>query len=218
MRITHWIGTVALAFFVASGTAACGQQGSGDDEAKREAARTEGGTQSGSTSDVYTGALGRKESGSDDQTERTSELTARSREFLETAAQDSALEVQAGQLASRRARSLQVREFAMMMVQTHQRVNDSVTVLAQSKGAVLQTTLSAEGQQLLERLASLTGEQFDREYSREMLAAHQRAVRLFEDAAQSVRDEDVKSFARTQLPTLRDHLRMAHVLSASVRG
>lgn len=139
-------------------------------------------------------------------------------QFIQAATQHGLLEVQAARLAQEQARSPEVKEFAATMSKAHERVNASLAELAKTKGLEVATEPSTEGQQLLEKLRGLTGTEFDRTYSEEMRRAHQQAVQLFEQAARSADDIDVKSFAQTQLPTLREHLRMAQTLPADNTG
>ncbi|HTI69032.1 MAG TPA: DUF4142 domain-containing protein [Candidatus Limnocylindria bacterium] len=65
----------------------------------------------------------------------------------------------------------------------------------------------------LAELRNLSGTDFEKAYLKEMVSAHHKAILLFTKASQEVEDEDVKTFASNTLPTLRDHLRDASLLS-----
>jgi putative membrane protein len=65
-----------------------------------------------------------------------------------------------------------------------------------------------------EKLAGLHGADFDRAFARAMVQEHEEAVALFRKEAQGSGESHVKAFARTTLPTLEEHLRMARELSA----
>lgn len=74
-------------------------------------------------------------------------------------------------------------------------------------------SLDAEHRAAKQKLASLQGEEFDREYVKEMAKGHDKAVALFESGSQSTQvPADLKQFASSSLPTLREHQEMAHSL------
>ena len=59
-----------------------------------------------------------------------------------------------------------------------------------------------------DRLAKLSGAEFDRAYVREMVAGHKKAVDAFTMESTSGKDNDVKAWATKTLPTVREHLPM----------
>ena len=69
-----------------------------------------------------------------------------------------------------------------------------------------------------ERLAQLTGADFDRQFMRQMVKDHKEAVSLFESQSKNGRDEDLKALAGKMLPTLRDHLKMAQEMADKGKG
>jgi putative membrane protein len=69
---------------------------------------------------------------------------------------------------------------------------------------------------MYERLARLSGAEFDREFIRNQAKMHDEAVALFEREAGGGKDADLKAFAARTLPTLREHRRMARDISTKV--
>jgi putative membrane protein len=68
----------------------------------------------------------------------------------------------------------------------------------------------------LKMLSTADGATFDRRYAESMgVEAHRDTIALFEKAAKSAQDRDVKAFAQKALPNLREHLKMAQALPAS---
>jgi putative membrane protein len=63
----------------------------------------------------------------------------------------------------------------------------------------------------MRRLQRLRGRAFDREMATFNIAAHQKAINLFQMQARSG-DRDTADFARAQLPVLRHHLQMSRDL------
>jgi putative membrane protein len=72
----------------------------------------------------------------------------------------------------------------------------------------LPTAPDAKHQAELRKLSALTGEKFDKEYVKMMLKDHRKDVAAFEKEAGGGMDADLKAFAASTLPTLREHLQM----------
>ena len=73
-----------------------------------------------------------------------------------------------------------------------------------------------EHQKTIDKLSKLSGADFDKAYMSDMLKDHEKDVAMFEKEANSGKDADVKAWANTTLPTLRDHLQMARDIAAKV--
>lgn len=73
-------------------------------------------------------------------------------------------------------------------------------------------TTEAEVTQAITQLNNLSGGAFDKTYVEMMVLDHQKAVSLFEKAAQSS-DTDIKRYAGKYLPTLKKHLRQVSALA-----
>jgi len=131
------------------------------------------------------------------------------RQFVTQAAMAGMAEVRAGELASQKASSPQVREFAQRMVDQQTRANAQLMQIAGAKGVAVPDELDRAHRQTIERMEKMTGAEFDRAYMKAQVSDHEKAVSLYERQAKSGRDEDLKSFAQAQLPTLREHLKMA---------
>lgn len=66
------------------------------------------------------------------------------------------------------------------------------------------------------RLKMLSGKEFDREYVQMSIAAHKKSIEKFERASQYLDDAELKNFASTTLPKLREHLAEAQRLAPEV--
>jgi putative membrane protein len=91
-----------------------------------------------------------------------------------------------------------------------------LTQLAQQKGIALPADMDAKHKQLIDRLSKLSGAEFDRAYSWEMLRDHDADVKEFQHEAKSGKDAEVKAWAAQTLPVLQEHQRQAHQLTANV--
>lgn len=135
------------------------------------------------------------------------------RQFITQAAQDGMAEVQLGKLAQQKASSSDVKQFAQTMVEHHGKANSELESIASKLGSPPPKTLDQKHQEKMKKFEKLSGDQFDREYSQEMVKAHEQAVSLFEKQSKSGDAEELKQFASKSLPLLQDHLKMARGLT-----
>lgn len=143
-----------------------------------------------------------------------SNATASSSQFLTDAYRDGLGEIQLSQLAVQNSTSGAVKRFAQRMVSDHTQMNNAITQLAQSRNIALPTDLSADQKALLDRLAALSGDEFDRAYMAANVDAHHTAVSTARQQATQGTDADVKLLADQALPLLEVHLAVAEELSA----
>jgi len=149
---------------------------------------------------------------------KSSQLDRADRKFVETAAKDGLAEVELGQLASQRAQSPEVKQFAQRMVQDHGKANDQLKQLASSKGVDMPTQTDKSHQRKMEKLQKLQGAAFDKQYMDDMVKDHKEDVKEFQKQAKSAKDPEVKSFAAQTAPTLQEHLQMAEAAQKTAKG
>ena len=137
--------------------------------------------------------------------------------FIKEAGAGGMAEVQLGNLAVERASSEDVKNFAKRMVDDHTKVGDDLQKVAQKKNVTLSKELDAKHKALYDRLAKLSGKEFDRAYMEAMLADHRADVAAFQRETKSS-DADVRDFATRSLPTLEQHLASAEQIDRVVAG
>jgi putative membrane protein len=137
--------------------------------------------------------------------------------FAIKAAKAGKLEVELGQLATRKGRSASVRSFGRRIVTDHTKAGNKLKAIAKSIGIALPEALDAEQQAEIDQLSQLSGAEFDRAYMDKMVTDHEMAVSDFETEASSGTDSKLKAFATATLPTLRMHLRTAKQTAARVK-
>lgn len=140
-------------------------------------------------------------------------VSAKEQQFLRHAASDGLAEVQLGQMAAERASNSEVQHFGQRMVTDHTKINQDLMTLAQSKNVSIPKSTDKKHQRTAEALAKRHGTSFDREYMRDMVTDHEKAVHLFSTEAKEGQDADIKAFANNTLPTLQEHLQMARQLT-----
>ena len=128
--------------------------------------------------------------------------------FTTSAAQGGMAEVKMGNLALAKAQSEEVKQFAQQMVADHTKANNDLKEVAAKKSVALPTDINDEQKSTMDKLAKLSGAEFDKEYVKAMVEDHEKDVKEFETQAKSGTDEDVKAFAARTLPTLQTHLSM----------
>ncbi|MFT2007047.1 DUF4142 domain-containing protein [Pontibacter sp. 13R65] len=126
-------------------------------------------------------------------------------DFMTRAASDGKFEVEAGKLAQQKGQNAEVKKLGGQMVTDHEKANTELKALAQKKNITLPDSMSREHMDKLQSLREKNGAEFDEEYVGAMVDAHDKAVTLFEDAAEGLEDAEVKAFASKTLPVLQQH-------------
>jgi predicted outer membrane protein len=115
-------------------------------------------------------------------------------QLLTQAIELNAAEVRMGQLADMKAQNSRVKDYAQMLVRDHteslNKANDLLNARLASAGVASKTAqttknaadvkLTPEHQHLYDRLSSLSGADFDREYMNAMVNGHREAIQMFE--------------------------------------
>jgi len=133
--------------------------------------------------------------------------------FMNDAAPGGMAEVELGKMAAKQASSNDVKEFGQKMVEDHSKANDELKQLAAQKKVVLPPDVMPAHKQLMEKLSKLSGADFDKEYVKAMVEAHEKDVAAFENVSKTAADADVKAFATKTLPTLKMHLEMIKAMA-----
>ena len=136
--------------------------------------------------------------------------------FVKKAADGGMAEVALAKLAQEKASNADVKSFAATLEKDHTAANDELKEVASKKNITLPASPSKNHQALHDKLAKLSGAEFDKAYVSAMLEDHQKDVREFARVSSASGDADVKAFATKTLPTLKDHLKHVQDLSKSM--
>jgi putative membrane protein len=139
-------------------------------------------------------------------------LNSHDHDFIMDAAIGGLMEVELGRVAAQKGTSDAVKQFGQRMVDDHSKANEELMTLASSKGITLPTTLDDKHQKELTKMSAMSGAEFDRAYSKNMLSDHKKDVSEFEKESTRATDPDLKAFAAKTLPTLQQHLQLAQAL------
>jgi putative membrane protein len=143
--------------------------------------------------------------------------------FLTRAAESGSAEIQMAQLAQSESDNSRVDALAERIERDHSQANDRLEELAERKDVDFPDSAMGipgptEAHDMThDRLEDLEGAAFDRAWAEQMVKDHQQAVDLFTKASQSA-DPDVRTFAESTLPTLKEHLQASQDLQKELAG
>ena len=140
-------------------------------------------------------------------------LADRPRDFLKDAITSDNSEIMLGRMGERRAATPAARSFAQTLVADHARAKSEALRLAMRLHMRLPTRPDKEVLRERDRLRSLSGWAFDREFARYMVEDHRKDIAKFRKEADANRGA-TSALARQQLQTLRKHLDVALRLEA----
>ena len=127
-------------------------------------------------------------------------------DFLVDAAEISLEEITLSKLAQEKATTSEVKQLAKEMQVKHEKSLADLKNLANSKMVTIPTTLTEDGNDAIEKLNDKSGTDFDKEYTDVIVNNHKDAIREFEKAANDSSDPDIRTWASSSLPDLRNHL------------
>jgi len=138
------------------------------------------------------------------------------KDFLIKAATCNNAEIQISKLADSRSNSSLVKDFAATIVKDHKAAGDRLAEMLKGRKLAIAAGFEKETKEEVNRLSKLSGSEFDQAFVHCMMKGHKEAVAIFENQAKNGQDEDIRSFAKEQLPDLRKHLSKAEELAKSV--
>jgi putative membrane protein len=127
--------------------------------------------------------------------------------YMQLAASSDMYEIQSSQLATGQAQNPAMRSFAEMMIRDHTSTSQQLMAAATAAG------MSPPPPQMLPmhaamvaRLQARTGADFDREYARQQLLAHQQSVALHSNYASRGDTPALRAVAGAAVPIVTQHL------------
>ncbi len=130
-------------------------------------------------------------------------------DFVKTTGQNGMVEVELAKMAQQKAQNAAVKDLALRLEKDHTKANEALQKIASEKNIQIDAQPSKEQAELKAKLEKLEGAAFDKAFVAAMVSAHRKSITNFERIAKSGTDADIKAFASSTLPTLREHLKMA---------
>ncbi|WP_191486469.1 DUF4142 domain-containing protein [Pseudomonas sp. FEN] len=136
-------------------------------------------------------------------------------QFIDTASAAGIAEVESSRLAIQKTSATDINSFAVEMIKDHTDANRDLKAIAAHHNLPM-----APEAEILDRARKLIlqvqeGESFDIAYVANQIKAHEDAIQLFKDEAESSESPELKAFAIQTLPKLQMHLDMARKLEMS---
>jgi predicted outer membrane protein len=136
--------------------------------------------------------------------------------FVMRASESDMAEISMAKLAEQNAASPAVKEFAKHMIDDHTKASSELKQIVGKSNHKLASDVSEHHKQMAEKLKSLKGQEFDREYMMGQLKAHKAAVQLFQSEIQNGQDQSIKGFAQKTLPVIQSHHQMAMQIAGKI--
>jgi putative membrane protein len=139
--------------------------------------------------------------------------TPKPEEFAQSVAQSDGYELAAARCAMAQSRNPQVRAFAERMVADHEHMVQALRDAARASGLEApHPHVGADQARFLASLQSLRGNEFDREYGRQQVLAHNSALTMMRSYADKGSDASLRRMAASSAPAIERHLQAARDL------
>jgi putative membrane protein len=144
-------------------------------------------------------------------------LTRSDYDFAVAASTGGSFEVAAGRIAAARGTLPAVKQFGEQMANDHSKAGDKLKDIVTSAGGALPAQPTAKQQKELDRLNTLNGSEFDKEYVALMVEDHKKDLKEFQKAAKRSDNYQLKSFAGETAQTVEHHLTLAKNLQDEIK-
>ena len=139
--------------------------------------------------------------------------------FVTEAYSANMFEIQAGQWVAQKAQDDQIRQFARMIVQDHQKANQQLKQVAQSANVPIQEKLDPVHQAKLQKMQQCQASELSRKFAFGQVAGHTMSVLEYQYQSQNAQNDQVRQYASQTLPKLQQHLKQATDLAhQQIRG
>jgi putative membrane protein len=143
-------------------------------------------------------------------------ITRADQSFMMKAAQSDSAQMGMSRMALEKSANSDVKDFAHMIEMDHKAALENLKDLMSKSDVQVLKGLPSELQHDIDRMSSLTGSEFDREFINMMVSDHQKAIEMFNDEESSTQDPDMKMYVENTLPILEMHLDKARQLQAKL--
>lgn len=138
--------------------------------------------------------------------------------FVDNAVRSGMYEIDAADIALKRTKDADVRDFAKMMVADHTRLAKEMTPAILKANLTPPKDLDQRRKGLLDNLKSASAADFDKTYMDQQVSAHQEALTLMKGYADHGSDTGLKADAAKAVPVLQKHLDRAKADQAKLSG
>ena len=134
-------------------------------------------------------------------------------DFIMKAAEAGMKEVEAAKLAAESTSNADVKAYARRLVVDHSIANEELLRLSKSRNVALSVVLKTDPTDLLKaaqpNAVAPEAAASDRAFIDQMVTDHQAAIDLYKKEADEGDDREVREWAEKQIPSLKEHLKLA---------
>jgi putative membrane protein len=134
-----------------------------------------------------------------------SDINKKDTEYLQKTAQGTMAEVKMGEMAQKQAADERVKQFGKRMVDDHGKDLQNLRQLADQKHLTLPEAPSRKQRKEIDKLAKLSGADFDKEYVKYEVKDHKDDVEENGKTMKRAADPDVRNFASAEYQTVLAH-------------
>jgi len=134
------------------------------------------------------------------------------KKFLANAAQSDVNEIKLSQLGEQKATNPAVKAFAQKMVAEHNKMSMSMQPFAAFWGVTPPTDMDADHQKEYDKLNGLSGADFDKAYTDQMVSDHAKALDAFTTEAKDTKDAKFRTAVLKGKTMVAAHKNMAYDL------
>jgi len=135
--------------------------------------------------------------------------------FVQKAAQANQTEVEMARIGQDKSQNDEVKDFARQLEQDHSEALGDLRQVAMRASVQLEQQSDAQRTSMSDKMGSVTGPRFDRQFVGEMIDAHRKDIADFESQQPSATGE-LKQFIDKTLPVMREHLQKAEELQTKL--
>ena len=119
-------------------------------------------------------------------------------------------------LADMNSQNNEVKDYALRLRDDARSANDRLKDIASRHNITLPASLDPQHQQMHNRLSSLSGAAFDREFARTAAQLQDQAMRLYEDESQMGQNQEIRDLANSRMDPVRQLQQDARTLEQSI--
>jgi len=137
------------------------------------------------------------------------------RKVLKDATMGALIQVALGKLAVEKGSKDAVKQFGQKMIDDYSKASDELKQVAEAGHVTVPDAVDSKHQSRVDKLAKLSGAEFDKAYIKDQLKYHQQNVRELQEEAQYGSVAEVRNFTSKVLPTMQQHLELVKDLNKS---
>jgi putative membrane protein len=143
-------------------------------------------------------------------------ITGADKNFVTQAVKDSIRERVVGKMAVQQSQNSDVKDYGKMLVKDYNEALQKLVELMNKNGMPQPSGMAEVRSEAIDKLQSLSGPSFDKEFIGMMIENLQKAVDRYQREQNSAQNPDVRDYAKNMLPTLQKHLKDAQDLQSKL--